>query len=156
MEGYIIQDLKPNNNKVISAIVQRLTKRWKCDASYIMQHFLEPSFQEGIFPYVFIVTVNGEYAGNIFLVLEKNGYLSIDNQPWITALYVKKKFRNMGLGKGLIQVAKEKAKLMGYDSLYLDTASASKYYNHIGGRDVIGKAYRKWGNRDVVVMKTML
>lgn len=54
-----------------------------------------------------------------------------DLTPWLSALYVDKKYRKKGVGKKLIEVAIKEARKIGHDSLYLITDHRG-YYEKLG------------------------
>lgn len=92
--------------------------------SEVTEEYISPSLNNEGFPYIYIAKIQDQFAGKIFLVIEPNGYLSINNQPWITALFVDEAFRGRGIARELIQTAKDTAKKHGYNAIYLDTASS--------------------------------
>lgn len=55
---------------------------------------------------IFIARINGVFAGHIMVLVEKDGYLQIKNEPWITALFVREEWRKQGIGKVLVEHAK--------------------------------------------------
>jgi GNAT superfamily N-acetyltransferase len=151
-----ISELKNTDKKIISFIRTRLAKRWKTTATHIHKNWINPALENESFPYIFIARVKQEFAGKIFLFIDPDGYLNIKDQPWITALYVKEKFRGQKIAQHLIQVAKKTAKNNGYNDLYLDTASQKGYYEYIGGWELIGTAMWEEGGKEVSIMKSLI
>jgi len=150
-----IRELRQDDDRIISAIIGRNASRWDMTPQYFRERHITPAFQDE-FPFVFIAFYNGVHAGEILLVIEKEGYCGIKNQPWITALYVKPEFRRRGIGQALVQTTQEKCREYAFPSLYLDTASSAGYYDKLGGWERIGEGWWEVGDRSVVVMKCNL
>ena len=150
MNPVIIRNLKPEDTEIISFIENRLAPLWKLPVEEIRNDFILPSF-EGSFPYMYIAeTEDGDFAGEIILSIEKNWFLGIDNQVWISAVYVPEKFRRQGIARKLIAKTEEIARSHGYKKIYLDTIDAAGYYHKIGGWQEIGKD--TWKGEEVTIM----
>jgi len=65
-----------------------------------------------------------------------------DLTPWLAGLYVKKEFRNQGLGKKLIEKLFKVANQLEIKKLYLFTPSARGYYEKLGWRTVSEEEYQ--------------
>jgi GNAT superfamily N-acetyltransferase len=136
--------------------IDYLSPHWKKDKDWIRDNFVYPARETDSFPFLFIAhNHTGDPLGMIILFLEKNGYLGIQNQPWITGLYVISSERKKGIGTSLIEHAKQEAQHQGYRFLYLDTASMKDFYTTKNWKTV-GKALWEEGNTYVTVMKTQL
>jgi GNAT superfamily N-acetyltransferase len=149
-----ISQLQANEKEIISFIEDKLSFRWRMKRGDIQNKWIKPALHNRNFPYIFIAKIGDKFAGKIFLFIEPNGYLGINNQPWITALFVDKSFRRKHIGEKLIQKAKAKARKKGYNEIFLDTASSSGYYDKIGGWETLGTALWEAWNQDVVIMKS--
>lgn len=57
-------------------------------------------------------------------------------QPWIASLYIKRKYRNRGIGRELLNYSLEHVKKLGYSNVYLKTETAYNYYQKLGWRFV--------------------
>ena len=149
-----IEILPPSDKIIIEFIKTRLARRWKMKPSQIQKKIIDPALANSDLPLFFVAKVDDEFAGKIFLFIRQKGYLGIDGQPWINALWVEEKFRGAGIGQKLIEKAKQKVKEMGYKSLFLETADAAPYYQKIGGWEKIGTDFWPAGNREVVILKS--
>lgn len=149
-----ISELDRKDQKTISFIEKRLCSRWKMAREDVQKEWIYPALNNADFPYIYIAKIKEEFAGKIFLFIEPHGYLNINNQLWITALFVDERFRGQHIGEALIRKAKDRAREKGYSEIYLDTASSCGYYDKIGGWENLGTALWEAGNQDVVVMKS--
>jgi|GEM_PF-1361489 len=133
-----IRPLQPSDELIMNLIKNRLAPHWQESCEEIDEHYIRPSLLGG-YPFIFIATTeSGEFAGNIFLGLEKNCFLNINNQLWLNALFVPEKFRKQGIGRELVRIAEEKAQSLGFKKLYLDTVQAVGFYEKLGGWQKIG------------------
>ena len=145
-----IRSLRSADSEIIKFIKDRLAPLWKVPIEEIENDFILPSFKGG-FPYIFVaLTEDNKFAGKIILSIEKNWFLGIDGEPWISAVFVPEEYRGQGIAQKLITVTEETARKNGFKNLYLDTVEAVGYYEKLGGWHEIGKD--KWKDEDVVVM----
>ena len=151
MVDIIIRKLKNTDIDIISFLVNKFSHEWSISEKEMKEEFVDASFL-GSFPYIFIaVSENGEFVGDIILSIEKDWFLGIDNEVWISGVFVVEKYRNQGIARKLISQAESVVFECGYKSLYLDTIDASGYYKKIGGWVEIGKD--TWKDKEVIIMK---
>ncbi len=89
---------------------------------------------EGI-PSIFVAIENTEFCGSAALVeqdLETHPELS----PWLSAVFVKERWRGRGVAKSLVQYCECEAKKAGVQKLYLSTEFASKLYESLGWQTI--------------------
>ena len=145
-----IRSLRAADNEIIRFIKIRLSSLWKVSAEEIENDLIVPSF-EGEFPYIFTaLTEDNRFAGKIIISIEKNWFLGINGEPWISAVFVPEKYRGQGIAKKLITIAEDTARKNGYRTLYLDTIEAVGYYKKLGGWREIGTD--KWKDEQVTIM----
>jgi len=150
----VIRNLLPDDAEIISFMKKRLAGEWKISEKEIEDEYITPSFAGG-FPYIFIaLSEDREFAGKIFLSIEKQWFLGIDNQPWISAVFVPEKFRRQGIAQLLIKKAEDVCRSRGYKKMYLDTISAAGYYRKIGGWTELGTDV--WKGDTVTIMSKEL
>ena len=151
-----IHELRKSDAKVIEFTRNRLADLWKLPIEEIDNTYIQPSFAKG-FPYFFVaLSENNEFAGNIILAVGEDGFLGIENELWINALFVPEKFRNQGIGRKLIAIEEYTARKHGYKNIYLDTVDGAEYYKKLGQWKEIGKDIWSKTNEEVVIMKKEL
>ncbi len=156
MDDIRIRALTPSDREAVAFTKERIAKEWHRTPDYIDETYVVPSFSGG-FPYVFIaVTQSGQFAGEVIVAIEEDGYLDIKDQPWIYGLFVKEEFRSRGIAQQLIGAAEEVCRTHGYPFLYLDTANAADYYRRIGGWEELGTAIWEDRGEEVLVMRKSL
>ena len=108
-----------------------LIVRWLCESfgapkNYEFWRSLVAHCRSTDFPMIYVAFVDGTPTGTVGLsradILSRQ-----DLCPWLVALYVCSEFRCNGIGSALQDFAIEKAKDLGYDTLYLLT-SLTGYY----------------------------
>lgn len=150
MAAVSIRALQREDTELIDFIKHRLAFEWNVPEREVEEEYVLPSFKAKL-PAIFIAeTENGEFAGKIFLSIEKNWFLGIDNKIWISALLVPEKFRGQGIAQQLIKQAEDTARTLGYTELYLDTKNAVPYYERLGGWKTLGTDY--WKREEVTIM----
>jgi len=82
-------------------------------------------------PFTFVFFKENDWVGTISL---KDDDLKTRSNltPWISSLYVKSEFRGQGIGSFLLKSMLKKARGLGVESLYLNTAGVEKYYARKG------------------------
>ena len=87
--------------------------------------------------------------------LQLNEDVRPDLGPWISDLVVDPKYQKQGIGKMLVNVTVEKAKELGFESLYLFTFDPTipKYYERLGWRRI---GMDEFKSHPVTVMKINL
>lgn len=96
------------------------------DSIYRTKH----SMNKDDIPQMYIAKLKDEVAGVVSL-WRNDLKARQDLFPWLAALFVKEKYRNMGIGKMLQQVSIEQAKKLNYEYLYLITEH-NNYYEKTG------------------------
>ena len=79
-----------------------------------------------------------------------------DLAPWLGPLFVAKQHQSRGIGNQLIEAIKQKARILGFEKLYLcthDPELASRYYQRRGW-NIIG--VDEWKGHSVTVMEINL
>ena len=148
-----INPLTSTDTDAIACIHERIETRWKMTAEEVDEAFIRPALAGEKLPAVFVARMGTEFAGKIFVVLEDEGYLKICNELWIQGLYVPEAFRGNGIGKALVERAKEHTKALGYAELYLDTTNAKGFYEKLGGWETLGTDYWVAGEADLTIMR---
>ena len=82
-------------------------------------------------PFILIAKEEGKPIG-LILAAKDNAAVSKEYSPWLLLLYVKKEYRNKGIGTTLLERACEELKRCGYDTVYLDTVKYADYYRKRG------------------------
>lgn len=87
--------------------------------------------------------------------LELNGGIRLDLGPWIGDLVVDPKYQKQGIGKMLMNMTKQKARMLGFETLYLFTfdPTISDYYERLGWQRIGMDEFKGY---PVTVMKTAL
>lgn len=95
------------------------------------------------------VTDDGRFLGTVCL---KKSDMDTHKEltPWLAGLFVREEFRNLGLGKMLIERIIEVAKKLNVDTLYLFTPNKEEYYKKLGWETVSHERYK---TTDVCIMK---
>ncbi len=148
--------LNKKDKEIINFIINRLSKKWFLSKEEVINTIIKPSLDKDNFYSTFIAKYHNEFVGKTILFIEEKGYLDINNQPWITGVFVKEEFRDNGIGKELIETAKKQAKQHGFKYVYLDTAQSESYYENLGDWEKVGIDYWKEGNKNVTIMKIKL
>ena len=73
----------------------------------------------------------------------------MDLTPWLASVYVAPAYRNRGLGSALVRRIADKAKVLGFERLYLFTPDKESFYARLGWTVFERTAYRGY---DQVVM----
>lgn len=89
--------------------------------------------------------------GHAVLAVEPAGFLGIENQPWLMALFMDEAWRYQGTGGALVRYAERAARDAGYRRLYLDTIGGEAFY---AGRGWVRLGEDVWGERGerVIIM----
>jgi len=88
--------------------------------------------------------------------LTKTKDIRSDLSPWLGPLFVDKQYQKRGIGNQLIEAIKQKARMLGFEKLYLcthDPELASRYYQRRGW-NIIG--VDEWKGHAVTVMEINL
>lgn len=107
----------------------------------------------------YIYQINGEFIGEISLVLDMNDndYTVKGQRIYLSRLIVKKEYRRKGIGKKLVEIAVLKAKEMGYCELSigvdLENFAALKLYFEAGFNTVLYIGEDKDGQYAKLLMK---
>lgn len=81
---------------------------------------------------VLAVVIDDEIIGFGALLKECCCIYEEENSPWLDFLFVEEKFRNLHIGIKLVEKICEKAKAVGFESVYLCTLSHIGYYHKLG------------------------
>ena len=114
--------------------------------------------QTDAIPKTLIAIFNGELVGCVSLV--NYTYRSSERMPkvsnptpiWLTNLFVSENFRHQGLGNFLVDAAKQYAKKLGMEELWLAATEYTDYYQKRGW-DIVRKT--RLGGRQVNVMRIL-
>ena len=86
---------------------------------------------------------DGEVFGAVTIVAEDDIQDFPEYSPWIAGLIVGEQYRGRDLGLVLMDAALEKARLLGYQAIYLWTDSRSEWYRAQGWSEVCRMRYSK-------------
>ena len=86
------------------------------------------------FPIRIVALCGGECVGTVTVI--DNDFESRSYTPWLGGLYVEKAHRNRGIGRKLVEKAKQIAANSGYKEIYLNTETAGEYYKKLGWKYV--------------------
>ena len=150
-----IRQLKKEDTEIINFIINRQAEEWVCSTKEIENEYITASFSN-TFPYIYIAFYDKEFAGQSFITFVHTGHLNINNEPWLNAVFVKEKFRGLGIAQKIIEVIENKCRELRYPYLYLDTVSASGYYTKLGGWEKLGTAIWETKQKEVVIMRKKL
>lgn len=97
----------------------------------------------------------GIVDGNLIATAAFDPYSDVDDTltPWNTLLWVEPQFRGEGYGQKLTAIRLDRAKKMGYTTVYLDTENAKEYHAKFGWKTVKELVYR---NETVTIMSMEL
>ena len=115
----IVQIHDKNQKKAISRNILEALKEWfEVDGS--REQYIEES-ADRIF---FAAEENGEYAG--FLCLKETGNATVE----LAVMGVLKQYHRRGIGRELVERAKEAAKFLGYSFMQVKTVQMGKYEDY--------------------------
>lgn len=77
----------------------------------------------------------------------------MDLSPWLSSVYVTAEHRRRGIGTELVAAVEEKARELGFDTLYLWTPDKEHYYIGLGWKVIDRTEYR---HENAVVMQKRL
>lgn len=86
-------------------------------------------------PVTFVALEDGTLIGSVCLVAEDTPDRP-QYSPWLSRIYVAPDQRGKGIGKLLIERAKEEMRRQGHDALYLITEDKGPYYARMGWHKV--------------------
>lgn len=66
----------------------------------------------------------------------------MDLSPWLAAVYVVPKSRNMGVGSSLVRAVMQEANVLGLNRLYLFTPDQMRFYRRLGWQALEPASYR--------------
>lgn len=127
---------------------------WVPDVSIerVEQNFLK-HLNENIMPLTFIVLDNGNPVG--MCSLRENDGIRPDLTPWLGSLVVDPAFQKQGIGKMLMDMTKQKAKTLGFETLYLFAFDPTipNYYEQLGWQKI---GMDEFNSNRVTVMEVIL
>lgn len=102
-------------------------------------------------PISLVALIDKQVIGAISL---KDYEIEYENKtPWLASLIVDKNYRNLGIGKLLIDELIKKAKKLNYEELYLYTDNASDYYSKLNWSCIDSIDYK--GKRITIFKKSI-
>jgi predicted N-acetyltransferase YhbS len=118
----------------------------------VEQNFLK-HLNENIMPLTFIALENGNPVG--MCSLRENDGIRPDLLPWLGSLVVDPAFQKQGIGKMLMDMTKQKAKTLGFETLYLFAFDPTipNYYERVGWQKIGMDEFKGY---PVTVMETAL
>lgn len=118
----------------------------------VEQNFLK-HLNENIMPLTFIALENGNPVG--MCSLRENDGIRPDLMPWLGSLVVDPAFQQQGIGKMLMDMTKQKAKILGFETLYLFAFDPTipNYYERLGWQKIGMDEFKGY---PVTVMETAL
>ena len=118
----------------------------------VEQNFLK-HLNENIMPLTFIALENGNPVG--MCSLRENDGIRPDLMPWLGSLVVDPAFQQQGIGKMLMDMTKQKAKILGFETLYLFVFDPTipNYYERLGWQKIGMDEFKGY---PVTVMETAL
>lgn len=156
MDLIYIRRLVPGDEEIIDFTLDRLAGVWNYPRDEVRRLCLDDAFGEGL-PHVYIAKTNdGDFVGEAIAAIDPEGYLGIEDQPWLLGLFVDEKFRGQGVGARLIEYVAGSARDAAFPHLYLDTADAAGYYRKLGGWEELGVAWYEQTRENVVIMRKCL
>ena len=105
------------------------------------------------FERVYSAIVNDTVVG--FCAIVKESCCEDDlNTPWLDFVFVDERYRNSGIARQMIKEVEKYAKNLGFDLLFLCTASHEKFYQKCGFESIYNVKINE--NTNGVVMKAFL
>ncbi|HBS47814.1 TPA: GNAT family N-acetyltransferase [Candidatus Dependentiae bacterium] len=128
---------------------EELGPTWSPDEKQLRQYL-----NIDLLPLTLVALDNSAPVGMCSLTQTKG--LRPDLTPWLGPLVVDKRYQRCGIGSQLIEVIKQKARILGFEKLYLcthDPELATRYYQRRGW-SIIG--VDEWKGYSVTVMEINL
>lgn len=94
-------------------------------------------------PVTLVGLEDGQVFGSVTIVVEDDIQDFPDYSPWIAGLIVGESFRGRDLGLVLMDAALAKARLLGYQEIYLWTDSRSEWYKAQGWTEICRMQYSR-------------
>lgn len=79
---------------------------------------------------VFAAIIDDSVVG--FCALVKESCCDSDDEPWLDFLFVDERYRSRGIARMLVDTVCDYAKSLGFEQIFLCTASHSGYYEKLG------------------------
>jgi len=96
--------------------------------AYLCSLMLDGSFSE--YEKVFAAVEDDSVVG--FCTLVKESCCESDDEPWLDFLFVDERYRSRGIARMLVDTVCDYAKSLGFEQIFLCTASHSGYYEKLG------------------------
>jgi len=125
----------------------------------LRQQRLTLHVQQDVIPKTFVAFAVGELVGCVSLVnytyrsSERMPKVSSPTPVWLTNLFVLEHYREQGIGNTLIETAKQYAKTLGLNELWLSATDYTDYYQRRGW-EIVRRT--RLGGRQVNVMRINL
>jgi N-acetylglutamate synthase-like GNAT family acetyltransferase len=125
-----------------------------------LEHVFQNRLNENCLPITYVALENGQFVGT-FSLRESDSKLANkfspalqkNYSPWVGSVYVIPEKRKRGIGKILMERAKQETKKLGYRHLYLFTTHAEEWYCALGFH-TIEKTFL--GKHPVAIMECLL
>lgn len=151
-------DYLHNHKHLIPILINCLWKEWKEEYieytpyknKELLQKFYENTTQNIPTAYV-VITNDGNFIGTCLIDTEDMG-VHPEGYPWLSSVYIKPEYRNLGYAKKLLEFVIKKYTLL---HLWTFTEKLSKFYEQFGFRTVeIIKTHGKLLKNIIYMIKT--
>lgn len=119
-------------DKYSEYVLNRIRDSWNVSDTranrYLISYILNKDFSK-----CFVAVVDGEPVGTGMFSIQND--IGVDLTPWVMGLWVEPEYRGNGIGQKLSKARFKYARSLGYNHIYLDTASASEYHKKFGWID---------------------
>jgi GNAT superfamily N-acetyltransferase len=147
----------PRDNNVRLQSARWAVEQWKRDFPYDTVDWYLDLYNDAdsatMLPVVHAASLNGDFVGTASLIADDELPDAIEPGPWIAAVLVAEQARRQGIGEALIDSLTDRARTLGFSTVYLYTEHGAPWYEKMGWKSL---RITRLSDHNVTVMSLQL